>query len=76
MYDKNLSVEEIILQELASYDLTLGDLTDEQIAQFKEEISIWQSGGGVLDGVASELSFIRINKMAQEIAKSRELDNE
>ncbi len=76
MYDKNLSVEEIILQELASYDLTLGDLTDEQIAQFKEEISIWQSGGGVLDGVASEVSFIRINKMAQEIAKSRELDNE
>ena len=76
MYDKNLSVEEIILQELASYDLTLGDLTDEQIAQFKEEISIWQSGGGVLDGVASEVSFIRINKMEQEIAKSRELDNE
>ena len=76
MYDKNLSVEEIILQELASYDLTLGDLTDEQIAHFKEEISIWQSGGGVLDGVASEVSFIRINKMAQEIAKSRELDNE
>lgn len=76
MYDKNLSVEEIILQELAAYELTLGDLTDEQIAQFKEEIIIWQSGGGVLDGVASELSFIRINKMAQEIAKSRKLDNE
>lgn len=76
MYDKNLSVEEIILQELADHDLTLGDLTDEQIAQFKEEIIIWQSGGCVLDGVASELSFIRINKMAQEIANSRKWDNE
>lgn len=76
MYDKNLSVDEVILQELAEYNLTLGDLTDEQIAQFKEEISIWQSGGGVLDGVASELSFIRINKMAQEIANSRKWNNE
>ena len=48
MYDKNLSVEEIIKQELANYELTLGDLTDEQIAQFKEEIKIWQSGGNML----------------------------
>lgn len=40
MYDKNLSVEEIIKQELANHELTLGDLTDEQIAQFKEEIKI------------------------------------
>lgn len=45
MYDKNLSVEEIIKQELANHELTLGDLTDEQIAQFKEEIKIWQSAG-------------------------------
>ena len=71
MYDKNLSVDEIIMQELAEHDLTLCDLTDEQIAQFKEEISIWQSGGFVLDGVASELSFIHMNKMTQEIANSR-----
>lgn len=71
MYDKNLSVEEIIKQELANYELTLGDLTDEQIAQFKEEIKIWQSGGTVLDGMSAELVYIRYNKLAKEIAESR-----
>lgn len=71
MYDKNLSVEEIIKQELANHELTLGDLTDEQIAQFKEEIKIWQSGGTVLDGMSAELVYIRYNKLAKEIAESR-----
>ena len=71
MYDQNLSVEEIIKQELANHELTLGDLTDEQIAQFKEEIKIWQSGGTVLDGMSAELVYIRYNKLAKEIAESR-----
>lgn len=71
MYDKSLSVEEIIKQELANHELTLGDLTDEQIAQFKEEIKIWQSGGVVLDGMSAELVYIRYNKLAKEIAESR-----
>ena len=71
MYDKNLSVEEIILQELARSDLTLGDLTDEQIASFKEEIRTWQNGGCMLDGVSSELVYIHYNKLAKEIADSR-----
>ena len=71
MYDKNLSVEEIIEQELANYDLTLGDLTDAQIARFKEEIKIWQSGGAVLDGMSSELINVRYNKLVKEIAASR-----
>ena len=71
MYDKNLSVEEIIKQELAKYDLALGDLTDAQIARFKEEIKIWQSGGTVLDGMSAELVYIRYNKLAKEIAESR-----
>ena len=71
MYDKNLSVEEIIEQELANYDLTLGDLTDAQIARFKEEIKIWQSGGAALDGMSSELINVRYNKLVKEIAASR-----
>ena len=71
MYDKSLSVEEIIKQELANHELTLDDLTDEQIAQFKEEIKIWQSGGVVLDGISAELVYIRYNKLAKEIAESR-----
>lgn len=71
MYDKNLSVEEIIEQELANYDLALGDLTDAQIARFKEEIKIWQSGGAALDGMSSELINIRYNKLVKEIAASR-----
>lgn len=68
MYDKNLSVEEIILQELARYDLTLGDLTDEQIASIKEEIRFRQNGGMMLDGMEFELHELRYRKLVKEIA--------
>ena len=71
MYDKNLSVEEIILQELARYDLTLGDLTDEQISSFKEEIRFKQNGGMMLDGMEFELLELHFKKLAKEIAESR-----
>ena len=74
MYDKNLSVEEIIKLELAKYDLTLGDLTDEQVAQFKDEVRFCQNGGTVLDGMEVELHERRFKKMAKEIIERKDCD--
>ena len=74
MYDKNLSVEEILKCELDTYDLTLDDLTDEQIAQFKDEIRFCQNGGMILDGMECELFDISYKKGIKNICESRNWD--
>ena len=56
---------ERIKEELRSYGLVPEDLTEQELAQYDEEIEIESQGGWVLDGITSLLPEKMYRKMAE-----------
>ena len=48
-------MEEKIKQKLDEYDLTIDDLTSEELERLKEEIRMEEKGYVILDGVLSSI---------------------
>jgi len=69
-------MEAKIIKELALHGLTPDDLTEEEIAELKDEIEAESKGGAVLDGVLSGGSLMKIEmrkleKQLEVVSKER-----